>query len=87
MGDHGINDEGVGGVSPSDIEEAHKEDDPARPVVRLVRAPRRIGYRFRVASANGVICMQAAGNTCGIYCDTPDLQILYWGEADTGVQS
>ena len=87
MGDNRINDEGVGGVSPSDIEEAHKEDGPARPVARLVMSPRRIGYRFRVASANAGICMQAAGNTCGIYCDTPDLQILFWGGADTGVQS
>ena len=36
--------------------------------------------------ANGGICTEAEGNNYGIYCNTPNLRIVYQGGADAGVQ-
>ena len=47
----------------------------------------RIGYRGCGDVSNSRICTEAAGNNCGIYCDTPDLRTFYRGGKDAGVQS
>ena len=73
MGGHGINYEGVGGISPSYREEDHEEDGPVRWGVSLVIYPGRRGCICSGDVVNAGICMEAAGNNCIIYSDMINL--------------
>ena len=87
MGYHVYNDEGVGGVSPSDYLEYHGEDGLAHQVGGLGMPPGRRGHIVGGDVVNVGICMEVIGIHCRVHCNTPNLRVVYQGRADSGFQS
>ena len=50
-------------------------------------APVRRGHRGGGAVANAGIYREAAGNQCGLYCNTTKIQVVYRGGGDDRVQT
>ena len=87
MGDHGGNYKGGVVISSLDHEGGHREDGPVCQGVMLVMDPVRRGYIGGGTLDDTVICIEASGNNFIIYCDMPDLRIVYRGGAGDGFQS
>ena len=81
MGDHIGNDEGVGGVFPSDFLEYYRENSSVHLAGGLRKAPNRRDHKSGGSMTNSGIFMEAAGNRYGVHCDMPDLRVVYWGGA------
>ena len=67
--------------------ESHREYGPARRGGSFGMSPVRRGYRGGGDVASVGIFKEAEDNNCGIYCDRPDLRIVYWVGSDVRFQS
>ena len=88
MGDHGGNDEDVGGISPSDSNKDHGEDGQPRRGGRLVFDPGRRGCRGGGVIANSVIYIRRQQATIAEYIAThPIFELCIRGGKTFGIQS
>ena len=86
LGEIGVNDKGSEGVSPSDLQEYHREYGSMRRVVGLGMDRGGRGHRGVGAVANVGICMETEVNYFRVHFNTTNIRYVYWDRVDAGVQ-